>query len=792
MISAAVAFVLGAWLLQQQAGLPGLTGAAALVPLGILALWCGRSGIRPARIASRLLVIAICAGAGFYWAAAVGSWKLADALDPAWEGRDVELRGIVAELPQPFDRGLRFRFDVEQAYSLGAVVPSHVSLAWYRPEDGGEDPDFRPGQRWRLTARLRAPHGTVNPHGFDFEAWALERNIRAAGYVVKAPPPELVDAFVARPGYAIERLREAIRARLADALGERPLAGVIVALVIGDQQAIAPAQWQVFTRTGVNHLMSISGLHITMIASLAFAAVLAAWRRLPWALHLPALRAATLAGLAVAIAYAALAGFAVPAQRTVYMLAVVALALWMGWSSRPAAVLAAAAAVAVAIDPLAVISPGFWLSFGAVAVLMLAGGGRLGAGHWAVVWMRTQWAITIALVPALLAMFQQVSLVSPVANAFAIPVVSLGVVPLALAAALVPVDLIAIAAHAVMAACMGLLAWLAALPAAVWQQHAPPAWAVALAAVGAAWMLLPRGMPARWTGALLFLPMLLQAPAALPPGGLQVVVLDVGQGLAVVVRTAGHALLYDAGPAFSGDIDAGDRIVMPFLRGEGIATLDGMVVSHDDLDHSGGALSVLRALPVEWLASSLPADHPVNAAAAQPRLCSAGERWEWDGVRFEMLHPLADSYNFAELKDNDRSCVLRVSSVHGSALLAADVEREGERALLRQHGAALAADVLVVPHHGSRTSSSPAFVDAVAPRLAIVAAGYRNRFGHPHPQVVSVYRERGVDILRTDRAGAIVVDMDAGGFRTREWRKEEPRYWRAGRQAAEEGNGQGQ
>jgi competence protein ComEC len=791
MIAIGAAFVLGAWWLQQQALLPGLTGAAGLVPLAVLALLLRRARAVPLRIAARALVLGACAMAGFHWAAAVATWKLGDALDPAWEGRDVELRGVVAEMPQPFERGVRFRFDVEQAFSLGATVPRHISLAWYRPEEGGEEPGFRAGQRWRLSARLRAPHGTVNPHGFDAEAWALERNLRAAGYVVREPAPRLEGQSL-RPGYLVERAREALRARLQAALADRPFAGVIVALVVGDQQAIPPPQWQVFTRTGVNHLMSISGLHITMIASLAFLAVLRLWRRTRLALYLPALRAATVAGLLAAIAYAALAGFAVPAQRTIYMLAVVAVALWMGWSTRPAVVLAWAAAVAVAIDPMAVIAPGFWLSFGAVAVLMLAGAGRIRPSHWALTWLRAQWAITIALVPALLAMFQQVSLVSPLANAFAIPAISLVVVPLSLLAALVPVDALAIAAHAVMAACMVPLQWLSDLPAAVWQQHAPAAWTIPLAVAGAAWMLLPRGVPARWVGAFLFLPMLVQAPPPLAPGSARVTVLDVGQGLAVVVRTAGHALLFDAGPAFSGDIDAGERIVVPYLRGEGIAGLDAMVVSHDDLDHSGGALSVLRAMPVGGLASSLPDGHAIPAAAAAARRCVDGDAWEWDSVRFEMLNPEVGSYNFAELKDNDRSCVLRVVSAHGSLLLPADVERDAERGLLQRHGAGLRSDVLVIPHHGSRTSSTPAFVAAVAPRLAIVAAGYRNRFGHPHPAVVATYRRQGTRLLRTDRSGAIVLELGEGGLKTREWRMREPRYWRSRPDAIEESDGQGQ
>jgi competence protein ComEC len=779
MILESAAFVFGAWCLQRQSLLPGLTGAAAMVPLAFLAWWLARQGGTGVSRLARIPAILVCGLAGFFWAAAVADWKLGDSLGETWEGRDVELRGVVAEMTQPFERGVRFRFDVEQVYTPGAVVPSHVSLAWYDAEDGQAAPDLHAGQRWRVVARLRRPHGTANPGGFDFEAWMLERDIRATGYVVAKSGPRLLVPTLYRPGYLLERLRESIRTRLLRALGDRPYAGVIVALVIGDQRAIPPAQWQLFTRTGVNHLMSISGLHITMVASLAFMVVLRLWRRTGVLVtRLPALRAATVAGFFSATAYAALTGFAVPAQRTVFMLAVVAVALWLGWAVRPLAVLAVAAAAAVAIDPMAVTSPGFWLSFGAVAVIMLAGGGRLGRTHWTIAWARIQWAVTLALIPLSLAMFQQISLISPVANALAIPLVSLAVVPLSLLAAAVPVDGVAIGAHSVMTLCMAWLHWLNALPEAVWQQHAPPAWAIPLAGAGALWLLLPRGVPARWVGALLFLPLFLAMPARPLEGELWLTVLDVGQGLSVVARTSSHALLYDAGPAFSGDIDAGDRIVAPYLRAAGIKRLDGMIVSHDDLDHSGGALSVLRALPVAWLSSSLSPGHPIAAAAGGSRQCLDGQGWEWDGVRFEILAPEAASYNDERRKDNDRSCVLRIVSPHGSAMLPADVERAGESALLREHHRELSADVLIAPHHGSRTSSTPGFVDAVAPHLAIFAVGYRNRFGHPHPAVVAVYRQRGVKMVRTDAAGAVLVKMTATGIDSQNWREVERHYWR--------------
>ena len=769
------ALVAGTWLLQRQAVLPDLTGATVLVPLTVLWILLAR---RPgaARTLSHGVAITAFAATGFFWAAAVGQWKLADGLPEIWEGRDVELSGVIAEMVQPNDRGVRFVFDVERAYTLNAQIPSRISLMWY-VGDAEVAPDLHAGQRWRMAVRLHRPHGNANPDGFDFEAWMLERGIRAVGYVRAQPAPKLAAAQVWRPAYLLERAREAVRTHLLAALAERPYCGVIVALAIGDQQAIPPDQWQIFTRTGVNHLMSISGLHITMVASMVVLLVLRLWRRSETLmLQLPAVRAAAVCGLAVALAYAAMSGFAVPAQRTVYMLAVVAAALWSGWAAKSTAVLAAAAALVVVLDPMAVIAPGFWLSFGAVAVIMLAGGSRIGKQGWMRTWAQTQWAVTLALVPFLLAMFQQVSLVSPIANAFAIPLVSLIVVPLTLAASVLSLDWIAHAAHLVMAFCMVLLEGLSDLPDAVWQQHAPPAWAVPIALAGALWMLLPRGFPARWIGALMMLPLFLSAPEQIPAGELRLAVLDVGQGLAVVVRTREHALLYDTGPAFTEQIDAGGRIVVPYLRAAGIRRLDGMVVSHDHSDHSGGALSVLQALPVDWLASSLPRENAISLAAVRSRLCGAGDRWEWDGVIFEFLYPQPADYNEADAKDNDRSCVLRIVSPYGSVMLPGDIERYSESRLLQSYEN-LRVDLLVAPHHGSRTSSTPGFVRALSPGITVFSVGYRNRFGHPHPVVNARYREIGSRTLRTDVAGAVLVSMNPAGVDVQNWREIDRKYW---------------
>jgi competence protein ComEC len=775
-------FVAGAWLLQQQPVLPELGWPVAAAGAGLAAALV-HPQTQALCVLRHALVKAGCIALGFSWAAWCAQQRLADALPPAWEGRDIAVVGVVAGLPQAYGRGVRFEFEVERVLTPEAAVPRRIVLSWWgSPAHDGLPATFpvlEPGERWQLTARLKRPRGTANPHAFDYEAWLLERNIRATGYVRPRAHRERLAAMVHAPWYWIERARSVFRARIHAALPDAPYAGVIAALAIGDQRAIPPEQWQIFTRTGINHLMSISGLHVTMVSGLVFALVYGLWRRVPrLALALPALKAATAGALAAALVYALLAGFAVPAQRTVYMLAVVACALWLGVIESASVILCLALALVVVIDPWAVLAPGFWLSFGAVAVIMYVTTGRIGRAHWLGSWLKVQVAVTLALIPPLLALFQQVSIVSPLANAIAIPVVSLIVAPLALIGIAAPLDLVLQIAHAVMAGCMHVLEWLGAFSDAVWEQHAPPAWAVLVAVPALALLFAPRGVPARWLGMVGLVPLLAAAPAALKAGDVQVVVLDVGQGVAALVRTANHALLYDAGPPFGPGADSGSRIIVPFLRAGGVTRLDAMIVSHDDDDHWGGASSVLQALPVDRLLTSLPDLDPLVVQAGPALRCEAGQRWEWDGVRFEILHPSAGSYGDSTVRDNDRSCVLKIDAPGGRVLLPADIERRSEDELTSGVPHRLRADVLLAPHQGSRTSSSPGFVQAVAPQVVVFPVGYRNRFGHPHREVLARYEDAGSRIYRTDRDGAVTISVSsADGIGVTPYRSIYRRYW---------------
>jgi competence protein ComEC len=745
-------------------------------------VWAGLFFL-PGAIWRKFLRVPVVFTIGFCWALGMAHLRLADRLAPELEGRDIDVVGVVASLPAAGERGLRFEFEPEHA---GVKLPGKILLSWYRSARRGEprgelleeqpailSAPLHPGERWRFTVRLRRPHGNVNAHGFDYEAWLLERGAGATGYVRPRTSPLLLGKRNSLSDQ-IEIMRESVRDRFKRVLGETPASGILAALAVGDQRAISAEEWRLFNRTGVTHLMSISGLHVTMVSGLAAWLAGWLWRRSAFLmLRLPARKAAALAAIAGALGYSLIAGFAVPAQRTFWMVTVVALALCTGRIAAPARTLALALGVVLVFDPWAVLSPGFWLSFGAVALIFfVATGERSVAGQW----LRVQWAITLGLAPAALFLFAQVSIVGPLANAVAIPLVSAVVTPLALLAAAIPWDALLELAAWLLQWLMQFLEWCAALPASVWQQHTPPLWSVLLALAGVAWLLAPRGLPWRAMGLALMLPAIALPPPAPAPGEAWITTLDVGQGLAVLVRTANRALLYDAGPVFGADADSGERIIAPYLRATGIERLDTMIVTHNDADHAGGAASVAGNFEVDALLHSLPAGHPLPGMVPGAQRCAAGTSWEWDGVRFGVLHP-AHAAARAK-KSNDLSCVLKVSAGGRSMLLTGDIEKLAEAELTGRDTAALASDVLLAPHHGSRTSSGADFLAAVRPSAAVVPVGYRNRFGHPNAEVVERYRDAGIEIWRTDLEGAVTVRLAGGEFTLNSERRDQRRYWR--------------
>jgi len=807
------AFVAGDFLLQHCGRLPGHEAliAMSLLSLGLIGA-CLRLGRRH-KTPARALAGAAAAMLGFIYASSQAELSLSDELEGEIEGRPLQLLGIVANLPVQGEHGIRFAFDVEQVLSAGMHVPRRVGLSWYDP---ARMP--RPAEEWRFEVRLRRPHGTYNPAGFDSELWMLEQGLRANGYVSSAAgaqPPVRLRTIVWQFNALVDRMRDDLRARLQSALGARRYAGVIVALVMGDQAMIAPADWTLFNRTGISHLVSISGLHITMIAALVALAAGIVWKRAPWLQARFCLQAArAFAGTAGALAYCLLAGWGVPAQRTFVMLATVAAALSLRLRMSAFAILASAAGLVCLWDPWAVTAPGFWLSFGAVASIFLALGGRppgegtehvrgkampvpaqagLLRAHGPRVLAalgeaaRVQLAVTLGLVPLTLALFQQISPISPFANAIAIPLVSYLVTPLALlgaaAAALGgPFEFAATgllgASHALFALLADVLQWMVRLPYAWIAFPTPPAWAIASAILGAAWSLAPAGWPLRWAGLTWMLPALVW-PAERPgPGALWLTALDVGQGMALVLETATDTIVFDTGPRLAEDVDAGSRVIVPYLRSRGIDRVSLLVVSHLDSDHSGGARAVIQSMRIGRVLTSIPGDNELMQGAGPVQRCERGQQLAIGELRVSVLSPDAALYAQPRASTNARSCVLRFELGRASVLLTGDVPARQEAGIVSAYGQGLASQVMVAPHHGSRSSSSEAFIHAVRPTWVSIQVCYRSRFGHPHPQVLQRYRAAGAAVVRSDWVGAARWRLAAdASVSVERWRIDHARYW---------------
>lgn len=772
-------FALGVWGVQQLAALPSVVGLLLLGFGGAGGLYLGQG----VRVRWRMWGVQLLCGVllGGAWAGLRAEWRLQEALPEDLQRVDIVLEGWVNGLPQfnPEVGSVRFGFVVERAVG-GEAVPRHLLLSWYA-RGGQVVPALRPGERWQLKVRLKRPHGFSNPHGFDYEAWLLERGVRATGHVRADAGNQRVDSGVHGWMNRVHRLRGEIRERFAQHLPDAQYAGILTALVIGDQRGIDEAQWQVFRSTGVAHLVAISGMHVSMMAVLCGGMVGWLWRRsVRLMLWWPARKASVLAGLVGAAGYALLAGLGLPTQRALVMLSVAAVGYLCARETLGSRLWAQALLVVLLIDPWAVLSAGFWLSFAAVGAILFVMSGRTHRLQgWRAV-LQVQLAISLLTAPLLLLLFNALPLVSLPANLVAIPMMTLAVAPLALLAMMPPLTLLLDLAHWILSVMMLWLEWLASWPLALWQQAAlPPGLMMAVCGL-LVWAMLPAGTPSRVLAlCMVCLVVWSWSPPRPESGEFVARVLDVGNGMAVHVSTSGHDLLYDTGPPYGASADAGSRVILPYLRGQGVSRLNAVVLSHDDIDHTGGAATVQAAMPVERWWFSPGAAHAALRGRGQWKACVAGEAWVWDGVRFEWLHPGPGEGVFR--RDNDSSCVLRVVAASGrSLLLAGDVERAAEASLLRRERerGRLGSDVVLVPHHGSRSSSSPDFVKAVAAQHAVHSAGYLNAFGHPHPEVLSRWSQAGARNWRTDLQGAVRVHM-GDDVSVSAQRSLKPRYWRA-------------
>lgn len=699
-------------------------------------------------------------------------------LPPALQGQPLAVQGRIVELPTHEARRTRFRFVVDDdAAQPPALRGQTLQLAWYE-----DDPQPRlrlqAGSRWAFPVRLRAPRGLRNPGGSDAEKYALASRTVATGFVLA---PAMAKRLAAPAG--IDAWREAMSARIAEAVPSAS-SRYVRALALGDTRFLDQTDWARLRAAGLTHLIAISGFHVGLVAG--FGALLAAalwWLWPPLCRWLPRPFAAGAGALAGAFGYALLSGMAVPTLRTALMIATLVAARWLRRRLRMADTLALGCIVLLLLDPLAVLGAGFWLSFAGVAWLLWCLPDGEGKGAKAMVrgFLAAQAVASLGLLPLTVLLFGQASFAGPVANLAAVPWWSLVVVPLSL------LGVLADTLHSGLgqwvwrasAWCFDLL-WpaltrIADSPLAMTWLPEPRWYALPLALLSALWLLLPRGLPGRGLALLLWLP-LLSPPRELPAAGeAELTVIDVGQGLSALVRTAHHSLLYDMGPAIPDGFDAGERAVIPALHALGVAHLDMAVVSHGDNDHAGGLQAVAAVFPLPAVLA------PEGSPVGGNRYCRTGQAWEWDGVRFRMLHP-GDGFPYL---GNEAACVLRIETVSGSALLTGDVGHYVERKLLDDDAAQLRSDVVVVPHHGSNGSSDPAFVAATGAKLALVSSGADNQFRHPRPQVVRRWCEAGAEVLDTARSGAVRVWLGRDGLRLREQRAFHARLWDAVRRRGE-------
>jgi competence protein ComEC len=760
---------------------------------------------------------------GFAWNAHYAQSRLANILSIEYEGKDLVLEGRVNALPQSSSGGAKFSFQVDQAFLGKEFIesfPPQVYLSWQPAWRNPQDiPQVIPGQRWEFKVKVKRPYGSLNPYTFDFERWSFHQDFGASGSVRSGKLLLEKDIGLTEFALAMEYQRWKLRQKIQRLLSrDARYGGVITALVMGDQNAIDQEDWRVFNATGIGHLISISGLHVTMLAG--FGAMLARflWRRNTLPLWIPVSKFAAAVGFLTAFVYAWLAGFQIPAQRTMYMVGVVAFALWSGRNPRSFDIWWWALFVVLLIDPMAPYTPGFWLSFGAVAAILYAmqsSDGLLGlptGRELELDWRyrltqalreacRVQAVVTIALLPLTLYWFYQVSIVSPLANAVAIPVVSYIVTPLAIAGALLP-DFIGkwllIPAHTTMDYLAIMLTWMASWRWAIAWSSQPAWWAIALSTIGIVIAIRPGYIRENWVsraGCLALCTTLFVQPMMnfnLEKGEFRASVLDIGQGTAVLIETKTKRLLYDTGP-IQGKDNAGQRIILPYLRGRGIDHIDRMVISHSDSDHIGGAATLLKDIHFDSMMGSLPSTNPLLANLEDRKIpaipCRFGQRWSWDGVEFHIWHPHEHTVfeDQHPRKPNEVSCVLEVRNSRTSFWLTGDVEKQGEAEITERLTQAALNDlkdrtlIFMAPHHGSKTSSSQELLSALGPDQAFAQNGYRNRYGHPHPTVTARYQGMDIPFYQTPSSGAQVWEfLSKSRLKQGEavfWRQHSKRLW---------------
>jgi len=697
-------------------------------------------------------------------------------IDESYRGVDILVTGAVTGLPVIDERRQRFVLNVERAERIEGVIdpsdfPSRIQLTWF---------DYSnivvSGEHWQFLVRLKPPRGFVNPGGFDYQGWLLRRQIGAVGTVRKHTLNErLAESSMYDVSYWRYRIREHLTSQTENA-GR----GIALALIIGDRTLITREQWQSLQKTGTSHLIAISGMHVSFVAVLGFFIGMSIGRLLVlFITRVSPVFTGCLCSLSFALLYAVLAGLSLPTRRAIIMVAVAQLLVFYRRSFRTRDALLLAWVLVLIADPLAAFDAGLWLSFGAVSILLLTFVGRVPDRRFhfpGKQLVRAQLAIFVGLMVPLVLMLYSVSLTAPFANLVAIPLVTLWVVPCLLLSTVFDSVFPLFSDLLLRAGLLGIdcLLWWADSLLKMYPEYLNPVISFTplqstLALVAGLLFLLPKGIPGRW----LSLPVIgfaIVLPVSIPQP-LTITFLDVGQGLAVAVRTETKTLVYDTGPEFSENFDAGRAIVIPWLKRAGIRYLDALVISHNDNDHAGGLTGVLESIPVNELLMGDPRGFSDDKVAVS---CHEKAPWQWDDIEFSFL---AIDIN-PDTSSNNTSCILLIRYGNSTVLLPGDAEREVEQQLLTGSALPSSITVLSAGHHGSRTSSSLPFVRHVNPKIVIYSAGFKSRYGHPHLEVTARFDAVNSQPYNTATSGAIELAIDdRGNVEVIEYRNNTKRYW---------------
>jgi competence protein ComEC len=751
MIKSAISFLLGCVLLIQLISLPDSHYLWLLIPALIFVIFPN----------TRWLAFVVL---GFLWSSYQASLLLDDRLSLDLQGQDLLITGTVSNIPEFYDRRIRFEFKPDQDQEIS--LPNKISLNWYQPFVK----DIHASDRWQLSVRLKQPYGMKNPGTFDYESWLFQQGIGATGYVRNnAQNVRLENASV----YSIKRLRQSLFNNIDQHLNNSDHRGLIQGLTTGIRHNISQDQWQLLRLSGTSHLLAISGLHIGLAAAIGFFSFRWLWsRRANNLLILPALQVGAIGGFILALFYAALAGFSIPTQRALLMVSVVMISLLI---KRPVSIhstLALSLFVILIWDPLSVLSAGLWLSFSAVTIILFTCQYRFPKPRWQ--WARIHVFIALGLTPLLLVFFLQLSFIAPIANIIAVPFISLIVVPLLLLSIVLlclyePIGYMLLDfMDLILTLFWPFLDTVVSLPFSHWTSAKIPLLYLLPIVISIALLLAPKAVPGKHLAVFGLLPLFFYSPARPNNGEFWFTLLDVGQGLAGVVQTQHHTLVFDSGPKFSDNFNTGTAIVLPFLQSQGIHHIDSLIISHGDNDHIGGALPLIDSMPVNTIITS--------AANKLPEAipCLANHSWQWDHVSFRLF--MADGID--KTSTNNQSCVLQVQNAAGTVLLSGDIEKQAEIQLVQQYGAVLKSTILVAPHHGSNTSSTYTFIDSVKPDVVLFPVGYRNRYHFPHNKVVQRYLDRQISLFNTADHGAIQYRFGLDSYsEPLTWRQHAHKIW---------------